>query len=343
MNKDRRLGRGLAALLGTPTEERESEASSVPVQHIPDPAPMATPEEVGDIHGPSDEPPPDDESTTDLVNLNVYEIDDNPFQPRREFNEPEIASLAESLKEHDMLQPILVRNLGDRFQLISGERRLRAAIRAGWSTVPARIRDADDRLVAELAIVENLQRKDLNPIEKALSFKRYLEEHGCKQEDLARRLKIDRSTIANLMRLLELPEQVLEAVRTGLISAGHARALLPLGDDDEQVKFCHQISEAGISVRETERQVQQRIAESDDGSSSLPNSEDSGRPKGSAQSDQVACLEQELRTALGTRIEIRQSSRGRGRIVIHFANHEEFERIRGTLTATDSSTRREAA
>ncbi len=137
----------------------------------------------------------------DTINLSVFEIEDNPFQPRRVFSESEIASLAESLKEHDILQPILVRIVDGRYQLISGERRLRAAIKANWQTIPARVREADDRLVSELAIVENLQRKDLNPIEKAMSFRRYLDEHGSTQEDLANRLKIDRSTIANLMRL----------------------------------------------------------------------------------------------------------------------------------------------
>ena len=151
----------------------------------------------------------------DLLLLSVHEIDDNPFQPRRDFSEPEIASLAESLKEHDMLQPVLVRRIGQRWQLISGERRLRAAIQAGWSQLPARVRQADDRLVAELAIVENLQRKDLNAIEKALSFRRYLEQHQCTQEDLGKRLKIDRSTIANLLRLLELPEQVQQEIQDG--------------------------------------------------------------------------------------------------------------------------------
>ena len=125
-----------------------------------------------------------------MLMLGVDDIDDNPFQPRRDFSESEIVSLAESLKEHDMLQPVLVRRVGPRWQLISGERRLRAAKRAGWKQVPARVRQADDRLVAELAIVENLQRKDLNPIEKALSFRRYLDEHSSTQEDLSNRLKI---------------------------------------------------------------------------------------------------------------------------------------------------------
>ena len=152
--------------------------------------------------------------------LGVHDIDDNPFQPRREFSEPEIVSLAESLKEHDMLQPVLVRRVGARWQLISGERRLRAAIRAGWTEVPARVRSANDRLVAELAIVENLQRKDLNPIEKALSFRRYLDEHESTQEELANRIKQDRSTIANLLRLLELPQQVQNELASGKLPMG---------------------------------------------------------------------------------------------------------------------------
>ena len=133
------------------------------------------------------------------------------------------------------LQPVVVRRVDDRYQLIAGERRLRAAKQAGWTDVPVNIIEADDRQTAELAIVENLQRKDLNPLEKAASFQRYLEQYGCTQEELAGRLKLDRSTIANLIRLLELPEPVQDAVRQGKITPGHARALLPLGEEREQV------------------------------------------------------------------------------------------------------------
>jgi ParB family chromosome partitioning protein len=280
------------------------------------------------------------ESTSDLLHLNVYEIDDNPFQPRRDFSEAEIGSLAESLKEHDMLQPILVRRIGERYQLISGERRLRAAIQAGWSTVPARVREADDRLVAELAIVENLQRKDLNPIEKALSFKRYLDEHHCTQEDLARRLKIDRSTISNLMRLLELPDLVLDALRKGGISAGHARSLLPLGEESEQVEFCRRIQREGMSVRETERQVQEKLAEADDEEIGLEST--GGKRRKRTQSEHLASLEQDLKMALGTRVEIRQTGRQKGRIVIHFHSHEEFERLQGILDPNHSAQDRAA-
>ena len=191
-----------------------------------------------------------------------------------------------------------------RYQLISGERRLRAAKHAGWTTIPARVREADDRLVAELAIVENLQRKDLNPVEKALSFKRYLDEHRCTQDDLARRLKIDRSTIANLMRLWSCPAAILDGLRKGTITAGHARALLPLGDEHEQVALAERIEAEGLSVRDVERIVGEQVGEDDE--PRLPAR--SARPRQASsepRSDQIASLEQEFRHALGTKVEIR--------------------------------------
>ena len=236
--------------------------------------------------------------------------------------------MAESLKTHDQLQPILVRQVGGRYQLISGERRLRAAIHAGWSKINAQVREADDRLVAELAIVENLQRKDLNPIEKALSFRRYLDEHGCPQDDLAGRLKIDRSTVANLLRLLELPQVVQKALQVGLVTNGHARALLPLGEEHLQIEFCNQIQREGLSVRATEQMVREKI-DQEDGVSSKSSK------KSRTKSGQVLSLEKEFRTALGTKTEISASSRGRGKIVIHYTSKEEFERLRDYLVGTE--------
>lgn len=324
MSKEKRLGRGLAALLGTPLEEEQDLAPREPpapaIVEFDNHAPPAGPQE------PAAEP-----VAGDLIYLDVYEIDDNPFQPRRDFSEAEIHSLAESLKEHDMLQPLLVRRIEGRYQLISGERRLRAAIQAGWKKVPVRIREADDRLVAELAIVENLQRKDLNPVEKALSFKRYIDQHQCTQDFLAQRLTLDRSTIANSMRLLELPPSVLEALQTGEISAGHARTLLPLGDEPLQVDFCRQIQQDGWSVRETERRVADKIREMDGEGQEMAGVRRRRRTK----NQQIASLEQELKRALGARVDIRQSSSQRGKIVIHFMNHDEFERIRDYLNGNE--------
>ncbi len=329
MSKERRLGRGLAALLGDDLDPAALPAEPAgpvtePRIHRPDEAD----EHAGDASGTASAI---GESVTatdgDLLMLSVYEVDDNPFQPRRDFSESEIASLAESLKEHDMLQPILVRRIGDRWQLISGERRLRAAIQAGWTQVPARVRQADDRLVAELAIVENLQRKDLNAIEKALSFRRYLDQHQCTQEDLGRRLKIDRSTIANLVRLLELPPLVQQDLQAGSLSAGHARALLPLGDEALQIEFSQRIKREGISVREIERLVQERIELEDGEPLDASNKKNPRRRKTTTRSHHVASLEQQLRILLGTKVDIRQASRSRGQIVIHFRNAEEFERL----------------
>ncbi len=354
MSKDRRLGRGLAALLGTPLEdELHAEAIATNASASADLRPPTS-----DLRNATEgvpysadlrPPTPDSRLPTpdaSLLQLPVGEIEENPFQPRRDFSDVEIASLAESLKEHDMLQPVLVRRVAGRYQLISGERRLRAARHAGWTTIPARVRDADDRLVAELAIVENLQRKDLNAVEKALSFKRYLDEHRCTQDDLARRLKIDRSTIANLMRLLELPGSILDGIRKGTITAGHARALLPLGDEHEQVAYARRIEAEGLSVRDVERYVAEKLGEDEPAAEILPSpgsQSSSGGAKKRTSSDQIGSLEQEFRLSLGVKVEIKANSRGRGKLVIHFANHDEFDRLREQLTdSIGSSSKRKS-
>ncbi len=337
MTKDRRLGRGLAALLGTqfdgPEEEiAESQDNAEFAPTIPIRANLTQEigSELGSYGTPAGSTPSEDDEEelpriSDIVRLPIADIEENPFQPRREFSEPEIASLAQSLKEHDLLQPVLVRKMHGRFQLISGERRLRAATRAGWTTIPARVTDADDRLVAELAIVENLQRKDLNAVEKALAFKRYLDEHGCTQDELAGRLKIDRSTIANLMRLLELPAVVLESLRKGTVTAGHARAMLPLGEEQSQIALARRVETEGLSVREVERLVEEQIHDEDS-----PETKPARRKR--TKNEQVASLEQEFRRALGTKCEIKQSAKGKGTLTIHFLGHEEFERLRTILT-----------
>lgn len=327
-NKKRRLGRGLEALLnptpGAASSESDASGNEGPAKILPmrTAAPPSSEDEES-ASTTSDVP-----DIQDLVFLNVHEIERNPFQPRREFSEAELASLSESLKEHDMLQPILVREVETGYQIISGERRWRAAQLAGWDRIPARLRVADDRLVAELAIVENLQRKDLNPLEKAMSFRRYLDEHDCSQEDLAGRLKIDRSTISNLMRLLDLPEIVQDALRMGSISAGHARALLPLGVESSQIQMCNTIRKEGWSVRETERRVHQQIADED----SLGETSASTTVKRSSTPLQIKALEQQLRRALGTTVEIKATRRGKGKIMVHFNNNDEFIRIRDFLT-----------
>ena len=196
------------------------------------------------------------------------------------------------------------------------------------------MREADDRQVAEMTIVENLQRKDLGPLEKATSFQQYLQRFQCPQEELAGRLSIDRSTVANLIRLLELPAEVQQSIREGKISAGHGRALLPLGEEHEQVAFAKRISSEQLSVRATEKLIGEAIQAADAGPLQIVGSDGTHKsPSPAAQ--HLTSLEQELRLALGTRVDIRQSSKGRGKITIHFTSHEEFDRLRGQLSHGD--------
>jgi ParB family chromosome partitioning protein len=298
--KDRRLGKGLAALLGTPVDENGN-----PLE--------------GEASG-----------GVESLELSVDEIENNPFQPRREFNPEEIASLAQSIKNHQQLQPILVRVVDGRYQLISGERRLRATIHAGLKRIRAEVREADDRLVAELAIIENLQRKDLNPIEKAMSFKRYIQEHHCKQDDLARRLSIDRSTIANLMRLLELPQAILDRLAAGELSAGHARALLPIGDEEIQVRTASKIVEETWSVRATETHVADMLKREEDVETGRK-IVNATRQKRRQISPQIEAMQQEMRMIFGTKVEIKSTARGRGKITLHFTDADEFDRLREVL------------
>ena len=192
--------------------------------------------------------------------------------------------------------------------------------------------------MAELAIVENLQRKDLNALEKAVSFQQYLHQYSCTQEELAARLKIDRSTIANLIRLLELPHAVQEAVRQGALSQGHGRALLTLGDESQQVELCERIQKEGLSVRATERLVAETIDRTDGDPLEAPHRSGTMGNSRVKRTPQLAALEQEFRNSLGTKVDVRVGARERGKIVIHFSNHDEFDRLRDLL-AGDMRTR----
>ncbi len=308
VTKDRRLGKGLAALLGTPLDDDGN------------PLPMNT-------NGTTDN---GNRSSVHSLELRVEEIEANPFQPRREFNTDEIASLAESIKSHQQLQPVLVRIVEGKYQLISGERRWRAAQHAGLGTIRAEVREADDRLVAELAIIENLQRKDLNPVEKAMSFKRYIDEHKCKQDDLARRLCIDRSTIANLMRLLELPQQILDWLVAGEISAGHARALLPIGDEEVQMRIARQVMSDKWSVRAVESHVSELLQTEEDKETGKKIVNVS-RQKRKSIAPHIEAMQQEMRMIFGTKVEIKASVRGKGKFQIHFSDADEFERLKDIL------------
>ncbi len=277
-------------------------------------------------------------SGNQVAEIPVDQVETNPFQPRSNFEDPELNSLVDSLRAHGLLQPIVVRRCGSRYQLVAGERRLRAAMKAGWTRVPAQIIVANERESAELAIVENFHRKDLNPLEKAAAFQRYLRDFGATQEELASRLKIDRSTLANLIRLLDLPPEVQQSLRSGKISQAHARALLPLEDEAEQVGFCRRIQKENLTVRQVESLVQEAIRASESDRPRLLAAEAPPRATRS-RSEHLMSLEQEFRVALGTNVQITHNSRGRGKLIIHFRNHEEFERIRRQICDSPGSIR----
>lgn len=314
MTREKRLGRGLEALLGrvgAPEAGFERELAAVGV------GTAGTQDQVEEGGRPG----------TELRSVSVFEIEKNPFQPRRDFDEEEIGRLADSLQQHGLLQPLVVRRAGNGYQLIAGERRLRAAIRAGWTEVPVRVVEAEDRQMAELAIVENLQRKDLNALEKAECFQRYIETYDVSQEELASRLDLDRSTISNFLRLLDLPPQVQQALRENRITQGHARAILGLESEEEQIELCRLAEAEGWSVRKVEAFVQERRRQSGP-LLSVVGRDGTAAPVRPAANEHLEALEREFRAALGSKVVLSHNGRGRGKIVIHFRSHEEFERIR---------------
>ena len=259
---------------------------------------------------------------SELIQIAVDQIDPNPFQPRRHFPTAEIASLADSLRQHGMLQPILVRAVGERYQLIAGERRLRASIEAQLHEIPARVLDLDDQRVFELAMVENLQREDLNAIDKATAFRDYLARYGGTQEELAGRLGLDRSTVSNLIRLLELPDEVLDAVRDSEITQGHARALLGLPDAESQRAACRRIIAEHLSVRQTEALVATGVP-----TPARPRIRRDPAHAPEPRSPHLVELEQHLHQRFGTSVLIRAKTPERGQIIIDYNSQEEFDRV----------------
>ncbi len=331
MSNQRRLGRGLEALLGRSLDESPS---SITKGNKPNAEASSTPSVSHTVGAPL---------TTDVAS-EVLSIDDqgqrwldlgviqpNPYQPRKQFDEVEIADLADSFREHGVLQPLVVRQIDGRFELVAGERRLRAAQAAGWERVPVQLRELSDQQTAEMAIVENVQRKDLNAIEKATSFQRYIDQYDCTQEELAKRIQVDRSTIANLIRLLELPDSVKQMVVEGKIAQGHARAMLSLPADQIE-NLAQQVHSEGLSVRKTEGLVQDKLLDESTDSLRVVGSDGVSRKPTTPRSAQLASLEKELQKALGTKVELRQSAKGKGKITVHFKDHAEFDRLRAVLT-----------
>ena len=272
-------------------------------------------------------------SSSRVLHVDPNLVQPNPHQPRKNFDPQTIKSLTESIREHGLLQPILVRPGKDGgYQLVAGERRWRAARELGLNSIPVIIKDMGNKQSLSVALVENLQREDLNPIEKARAFWELIEVFGLTQEEVGRYTGIDRSTVANFLRLLELPIEVQELVSRGTISPGHARALISLGNETLQRKLCQRIIEEGLTVREVEAIASgAKNPKPNNGAASAP-AEEAVDPKGT---HHMRSLEDRLRRALGLKVQIRQSN-GRGKIILYFQGNGQFERLVGLLGTTSA-------
>ncbi len=303
MNDKRRLGRGLDALFGGSASPSSAE-----------------------IALPAEADAADALAGQAWSEVPIAQIETNRFQPRKEFDRESIEALRSSLETHGLLQPIVVRKNGDHFELIAGERRLRAAKEAGWSNIAVHVVDMNDQSVFEAALVENIQRSDLNPLEKAKGFQEYLEKYKVSQEHLAKRIGVDRATVANLIRLLELPPKVQEAVRHGQITFGHARALLSLDEPEQQVALCKEILSKGMSVRQVEATIKEMK------SAGTAAAEAAAEPKADVpKTHHVQQIEDELRQRFATKVAIKLKAADKGQVVIQFDNNDDFERILAIL------------
>ena len=290
--KKARLGRGLGALLGEYMEEApRSEAQLIDVKAI----------------GP------------------------NPQQPRKTFSAEELAELAQSIKENGLLQPLLLRpapKIPGKYELVAGERRLRAVRKLGWKEVPAVTREVDDDALLVLALVENLQREALNPMEEAEGYQVLMDNHGLSHAQIGRSVGKSRSTVANMVRLLQLPASVRKYVEAGSLTSGHARALLALDDQEEMAGLARKAITGGWSVREMERNA--RVE-------SVKKTKRSKSRTYKHRDPVVRALEEDLRAALATKASVRLRGGGSGVIEVPFRNHEDFERVFHLITGREAS------
>jgi ParB family transcriptional regulator, chromosome partitioning protein len=256
--------------------------------------------------------------------LSIDSIEANPFNPRTNFEKSALEELSQSISIHGIIQPLTVRKLGrDKYQLISGERRFRASQLAGLKEVPAYIRVANDQTMLEMALVENIQREDLNSIEVALSYSRLIEECSLTQDQLSQKIAKSRSSITNHLRLLKLPADIQAAVRDNVISMGHARALVSVGDEALQLAIYARIAEDGLSVRDAEALVREGYVEPRD---TQANPKD--KSKSSAEiSDKQFVFKEHLSDKLSTKIEIKKSNGGSGKIIVNFNSEVDLNRI----------------
>ena len=295
----RRLGRGLEALISTAKQQRDTVSAS---------AQSGAPTE------------------SDLRQVRIADILPNRFQPRRAFTEPELAELEASIKVSGLMQPVVVRAQSDgKWELVAGERRLRAVSRLGWSEIPAVVRDFDDRAMLTLALVENLQRSDLNPLEEAEGYQRLIDEFGLTQQQVADAVGKDRTSITNLLRVLTLQPAVRQLVERGHITAGHARALLPIKDERRQLELANEIVARQLSVREVEARARALTAEPAMATTAAPLR--TSAPSASPADPATRRIEEQLRKHLQTDVHVQTLGGDRGVLRISFYSPDDLERL----------------
>ncbi len=297
--KPKRLGRGLQSLL-SPITFGTAEANQV------SPEPAINPNF-----------PPDKELCDSLQEISIEAISSNPYQARTVWDEQELADLAESIRANGVIQPIIVRPAESGYQLIAGERRFRAAQLASLTTIPALIRQATDQQLLELALIENIHRTDLNPLERAKAYQNYFNTFSLTQTEAAQRLGEDRSVIANYLRLLDLPDEIKQMLVHRQLNMGHARAILALPTDELRRKLANRAMAGRLSVREVERLVRKYLTGTEQ-----------ARTTARSKPAHILDLESKLSSQLGTRVSIETRKNGqRGKIIIEFYSLDEFDRI----------------
>ena len=260
--------------------------------------------------------PVSEEEKGGVMMLRISSVEPNREQPRKDFDEDRLTELAESIREHGVIQPLLVQKAGKHYEIIAGERRWRAAKQAGLKEIPAIVREYSKQEAVEISLIENIQREDLNPIEEAQAYDRLMKEFDLKQEDIAKRVSRSRAAVANAVRLLNLPAEVRDMVTEGVLSEGHARTLLPL-PEEALITAAKYVAAKGLSVRETEKYVKNLLAP---------------RRRTEKETDPVAELivrdiEKQMREALGAKVEIRTAGKHSGRIEITYSSDDELERL----------------
>ena len=266
---------------------------------------------------------PAEKEEKDVVVLKTSMLEPNKEQPRKSFDSEKIDELAQSIKQYGIIQPIIVCKKDDYYQIIAGERRWRAAKKAGVKEVPVVVKEYADREIAEISLIENIQREDLNPIEEALSYKQLIDDYHLTQEELAQRVSKSRTVITNAMRLLKLHKDVQKMLVDGRLSAGHARAILALEDPKQQLKIANEVVEKNLSVRQTEELVKELNEAKPSAKKKAKNDDDMGFI--------YRDLEKKMTAALGTKVKIKRKDKGKGKIEISYFTEDELDRLYGII------------